>query len=94
MQFSFCFVFLFLFLFPHKDGWGLQVRFCHMDIEWCWGFSFEEEWQESQEHGQDPVTGPLCVVVDPDDQPWSGGGKIKDGLCFVEGAGLHNPRGN
>lgn len=33
------------------------MRFCHMDIEWCW---FEEELQVSQQHGQDPLTGPLC----------------------------------
>lgn len=38
------------------------MRFCHMDIEWCW---FEVELQASQ-HGQDPLTGPLCVVVDPE----------------------------
>lgn len=49
------------------------MRFCHMDIEWCWLFFFiiifyffEEEWQASQEHGQDPLTGPLRVVVDPE----------------------------
>lgn len=27
---------------------------------------FEEEWQASQQHGQDPLTGPFCVVMDPE----------------------------
>lgn len=60
------------------------MRFCHMDIEWCW---FEEELQASQRHGRDPLTGPLCLCGRGFlklDQPWSGGVKIKDGLCFVE----------
>lgn len=54
-----------------------------MDIEWCW---FEEELQASQQHGQDPRTGPLCVWsgILRLDQPWSGGVKIKDRLHFVE----------
>lgn len=30
----FCFIFFFV---PTWDGWGLQVRFCHKDIEWCGG---------------------------------------------------------
>lgn len=29
--------FVFLFFVPTWDGWGLQVRFCHKDIEWCGG---------------------------------------------------------
>lgn len=58
------------------------MRFCHMDIEWCW---FEEELQASQQHGQDPLTGPLCVWswILRLDRPCSGGVKIKEGL-FVE----------
>lgn len=30
-------VFIFIF-FPTQNRWGLQVRFCHMDIEWCYFF--------------------------------------------------------
>lgn len=32
-------------------------------VGFFFGF-FKEEWQVSQEHEQDPLTGPLCVVVD------------------------------
>lgn len=29
--------FVLSFFVPTWDGWGLQVRFCHKDIEWCGG---------------------------------------------------------
>lgn len=59
----FVILFYFFIFVPTWDGWGLQVRLCHMDIELCW-FFFEEERQVSQEHGHDPPTGPLCVVME------------------------------
>lgn len=69
------------------------MRFCHMDIEWCW---FEEELQASQQHGQDPLTGPLCVVVDPETRSSVERRRENQGgaLCGERSAGLHNPRGN
>lgn len=73
MQFCFCFLFKFFFLFPRKTGgvckcasaiWTLSgVGYFFFIIIF---YFFEEEWQASQEHGQDPLTGPLCVVVDPE----------------------------
>lgn len=89
--FCFAFVLFFIFLFPHKTG---GVCKCASAIWTLSGVGFEEDLQASQQHGQDPLTRPLCVIVDP--ETWIGGGKIKDGLCFVENgsAGLRNPGGN
>lgn len=69
-------------------------------VWWCFCFClfcfvvFEEEWQASQQHGQDPLTGSLSWVLRLD-QLWSGGRKIKDGavFCGEPSAGLQNPGG-
>lgn len=54
-------------------------------VWWCfclfWFVVFEEEWQASQQHGQDPLTGSVSWVLRLD-QPWSGGRKIKDGAVL------------
>lgn len=99
--------FFFPFFVPTWDGWGLQVRFCHIwtlsgvFFSFSSFFSFpEEEWQVSQEHGQDPPTGPLCVVVDPETW-WSTTEQRREkknqGWALFRGersAGPYNPRGN
>lgn len=96
-------VFIFIF-FPTQNRWGLQVRFCHMDIEWCYFFFvfvFEDEWQVPWEHGPDPLTGPFCAclwILRLDDQPQEQRLENRGWVLFlkngVRGGGLHNPRGN
>lgn len=64
-------------------------RFCLF-----WFVVFEEEWQASQQHGQDPLTRSVSWVLRLD-QPWSGGRKIKDGavFCGEQSAGLQTLEG-
>ena len=90
--FYFCFNFFF-FLFPHKTG---GVCKCASAIWTLSGVGFEEKLQASQ-HGQDPLTGPLYVVVDP--ETWSTMERRRENqgwalFCGGQSAGLQNPRGN
>lgn len=88
----FIFVLIF-FLFPHKTG---GVCKCASAIWTLSGVGFEEKLQASQ-HGQDPLTGPLYVVVDP--ETWSTMERRRENqgralFCGGRSAGLQNPRGN
>lgn len=64
----------------------MQVRFCHMDT-WVADFFFEEEWQASQQHGQDPLNWTFVCGGGSWHSTINHGaeaGKIKDLLRFVE----------
>lgn len=83
--------------FPHIDnGRGLQVRFCHSDMEWC---LLEEECQASKRHGQDSVTGlNMCgsgawtTMIKHWAVVWKSW--MLDAVFGEKHAGLQNPGGN
>lgn len=84
-------LFYFFIFVPTWDGWGLQVRFCHMDIELCWFFLRKSG---RYHKNMDAILRlDLCVWSwRIDDPPRRKGREIKDGLCLWS-AGLQNPGG-
>lgn len=59
MDFCGCSFVFFSFLFPHKTGGVCKCASAIWTLSGVGAFFFEEEWQVSQEHGQDPLTGPF-----------------------------------